>query len=158
MRELYVKTRVEWRNWLATSHNTVKDGVWLVFYRKGVDRPSLKYEEALLEALCFGWIDSIIKKIDDETYVRKFTLRKADSHWSESNRKRVRKLIEDGQMTESGLEKVRAAKVSGKWVMDGRHRIDGIAQYEAQKAHPHDFVNESAKSRDEEEEQNQKLD
>ena len=63
-------------------------------------------------------------EFDDETYVRKFTPRKADSHWSESNRKRVKRLIEDGQMTESGLEKVRAAKVSGKWVMDGRPEID----------------------------------
>lgn len=114
MKELYVKNRNEWRNWLTHNHDS-NTGIWLVFYKKHTGKPTLEYNEAVEEALCFGWIDSIIKKIDDEKYVRKFTPRKVDSRWSESNKNRVKKLIEKGLMTESGLAVINHAKSSGLW-------------------------------------------
>ena len=72
MKQVYVKTRAAWRSWLVCNHDT-SSGIWLVFYRKQTGKPTLDYDEAVEEALCFGWIDSIIKKIDDERYVRKLT-------------------------------------------------------------------------------------
>ncbi len=108
---------MEWRKWLTKSHNKV-DELWLIFYKKETGKPSIDYEDAVEEALCFGWIDSIIKKIDEERYVRKFTPRKDKSVWSESNKKRVKKVIKEGRMTEYGLSKIKAAKKSGKWYED----------------------------------------
>ncbi len=78
MKQLYVKTRSEWRTWLARNHET-HPGIWLVFYKKHADQPTLEYDAAVEDALCFGWIDSIIKKIDDEKYVRKLTPRRSGS-------------------------------------------------------------------------------
>jgi len=114
MNQLYVKSGMEWRKWLTKSHNKV-DELWLIFYKRGTGKPSIDYEVAVEEALCFGWIDSIIKKIDEERYARKFTPRKDKSVWSESNKKRVKKVIKEGRMTECGLMKIKAAKKSGKW-------------------------------------------
>ena len=102
MKQVYVQNREEWRNWLRQHHDR-SNGIWLVFYKKHTGKPTLKYDEAVEEALCFGWIDSIIKKVDDEKYVRKLTPRKADSRWSESNKKRVTKLQKQGLMTQVGL-------------------------------------------------------
>ncbi len=114
MKRLYIKTRTEWRKWLTKNHNKVEE-VWLIFYKKGTGKPSIEYETAVEEALCFGWIDSLVNKIDKQRYARKFTPRKNNSVWSESNKKRVRKVIKEGRMTEYGLNKVKAAKKSGKW-------------------------------------------
>jgi uncharacterized protein YdeI (YjbR/CyaY-like superfamily) len=91
-----------------------------LFAKKGTGRPSLNYEDAVQEALCYGWIDSIIKKIDGETYCRKFTRRRSDSQWSESNRRRVAKLIRTRRMTSTGMERVRDAKKRGLWEADSR--------------------------------------
>ncbi len=114
MKQVYVKTRKEWRDWLS-QHHEKSDGIWLVFYRKQTGKPTLEYDDAVEEALCFGWIDSIIKKIDDEKYVRKLTPRKADSRWSELNKKRIAKLKMQGFLTEAGIAKVRKSKASGLW-------------------------------------------
>jgi len=92
MKLLYVKTAQEWRKWLSHNHDTETE-VWLVFFKKETGEPSLQYESSVEEALCFGWIDSIIKKLDDNRYVRKFTPRKNSSKWSELNKKRVARLI-----------------------------------------------------------------
>ena len=110
MRQIQVSTRGEWRKWLAENYDKEADGIWLVFYRRAAGRASLGYEEALEEALCFGWIDSIIKKLDEARYCRKFTPRKNTSRWSPANRKRVAKLMKSGAMTEFGLAKIEAAK------------------------------------------------
>ena len=114
MKELYAKNRDEWRRWLATNHDK-SVGVWLVFYKKRSSTLTLQYDEAVEEALCFGWIDSIIKKRDDDSYTRKVTRRKPNSHWSQLNKKRAEKLIRQGLMCESGLAKVTEAKESGVW-------------------------------------------
>jgi uncharacterized protein YdeI (YjbR/CyaY-like superfamily) len=114
MKLLYVNTKNEWRRWLQKNHCNVNE-LWLIFYKKETGKPTLNYGDAVEEALCFGWIDSIVKKINEEKYVRKFTPRKKGSVWSELNKKRVKKLIKDGRMTEFGLEKINAAKKSGEW-------------------------------------------
>ncbi len=117
MNQLYVKSGTEWRKWLTKNHNKVVE-VWLIFYKKETGKPSIDYEAAVEEALCFGWIDSLVKKIDEERYARKFTPRKDKSVWSAFNKERVKKVIKEGRMTENGLKKIKAAKKSGKWYED----------------------------------------
>jgi uncharacterized protein YdeI (YjbR/CyaY-like superfamily) len=113
-KELYITNRDEWRVWLKANH-TKKKEIWLIYYKKHTGKPQIPYEDAVEEALCFGWIDSIIKKIDDETYARKFTPRKDTSGWSDLNKNRVEKMIKEGRMTEAGMAKIRAAKKNGQW-------------------------------------------
>ena len=114
MQQLYVKTRDEWRKWLSEHHQTERE-LWLVFFKKETGKPSIEYDASVEEALCFGWVDSIIKKIDAEKYARKFTPRKSGSLWSDSNKKRVKKMIAEGRMTEFGLARIEEAKQSGLW-------------------------------------------
>lgn len=114
MKTIELKDRATWRAWLATNHDTETEA-WLVYYKKASGKPSLDYGETVEEALCYGWVDSIIKKLDEERYVRKFTPRKDDSQWSPSNIRRVEKCIKKGIMTEHGISKVIAAKQSGQW-------------------------------------------
>src|SRR5271157_3025485 len=124
MKQLCVPSRAQWRTWLAGNHDKEERGIWLVFYKRGAGRPSVAYEESVEEALCFGWIDSIIKRIDDDRYCRKFTPRRGDSRWSNTNKKRVEKLIKEGRMTQFGLAKIEAAKRSGNWDVDPRPAIN----------------------------------
>jgi uncharacterized protein YdeI (YjbR/CyaY-like superfamily) len=102
---LYVTSREEWRAWL-TKHYRSETEVWLIFYKKHTGRPRISYDHAVEEALCFGWIDSIVKRMDDEKFAQKFTPRRDGSSWSALNERRVRKLIREGRMTEAGLAKV----------------------------------------------------
>ncbi len=122
MKQLYVTDRDKWREWLSENH-VAKVGIWLVFYKKETSRPTIAYEAAVEEALCFGWIDSIIKKIDAAKYVRKFTPRSDKSKWSQLNKKRANKMIRQGRMTEVGLAKIKAAKKTGLWDKDPRPQI-----------------------------------
>jgi len=119
---LYFQNIEDWRSWLAQNHHK-SAGVWLVFYKKEFGKPTLEYEEAVEEALCFGWIDSIIKNVDEQQYLRKFTPRKPESKWSELNKKRVQKMIELGRMTKAGAAKIEAAKKSGWWDKPDRPQI-----------------------------------
>src|SRR5215510_1790109 len=82
-----IRNRVKWRSWLQ-KHHTESPGIWLVFYKDHTGVKSIPYEEAVRDALCFGWIDSLIKRLDDNRYARKFTPRQSTSKWSDSNRKR----------------------------------------------------------------------
>jgi len=134
MEEIYVTSRDEWRRWLAEHHDREENGIWLVFHRKGTGRPTLEYEESVEEALCYGWIDSIIKRIDDVKYCRKFTPRNEDSAWSATNRKRVEKLIKEKRMTAFGLAKIDAARASGRWEEDRRPVIGSDLPPELSKA------------------------
>ena len=122
MKQLYVADREQWRQWLSL-HHAAKAGVWLVFYKKGTAKPTVAYEAAVEEALCFGWIDGVIKKIDDARYARKFTPRREGSAWSALNKKRAERMMRQGRMTEAGLAKISAAKKSGLWDKDPRPRI-----------------------------------
>ncbi len=108
------KGRADWRAWLVENYATAQE-MWLVFYKKHVGKPGLTYLEALEEALCFGWIDGILKRIDDEKHTIRFSPRRRNSIWSEQNKKRVGRLIQEGRMTEAGLAKIRDAKANGQW-------------------------------------------
>ena len=99
------KTPSDWRNWLEQNHDRERE-VWLVYRKAGRSKVNIDYETSVEEALCFGWIDSIIQKIDEEKYARKFNPRRMDSNWSETNRRRVLKLIREGRMTEAGKAKI----------------------------------------------------
>jgi uncharacterized protein YdeI (YjbR/CyaY-like superfamily) len=101
---VYCATREEWRDWLEGNHDKCK-GIWPIYYKKGSGRPRVPYDDAVEEALCFGWIDSTVKKIDEEKYTQRFTPRKPDSGWSEPNLRRMEQLINAGRMTEAGLVK-----------------------------------------------------
>lgn len=104
-RLLTVRSHVAWRRWLSKNHDREGD-VWLVFFKRVTGEPSLPYDDAVEEALCFGWIDSLIRRIDDRRYARKFTPRKDTTTWSPSNRARAARLLRDGRMTPAGLAKV----------------------------------------------------
>ncbi len=99
---LHVDNRQEWRDWLAKNNGRARD-IWLVFYRKASAKTSISYDDAVEEALCYGWIDSQVKNVDTESYAQRFTPRRAGSPISEMNRVRVRRLIERGLMTPIGL-------------------------------------------------------
>jgi uncharacterized protein YdeI (YjbR/CyaY-like superfamily) len=102
---LYVTNREQWRAWL-TKHYQSETEVWLIYYKKHTGRPRISYDHAVEEALCFGWIDSIGKRMDDEKFAQKFTPRRDHTNWSALNKQRLRKLIREGRMTEAGLAKV----------------------------------------------------
>jgi uncharacterized protein YdeI (YjbR/CyaY-like superfamily) len=100
--ELYVKTRDEWRNWLEANHSS-EQGIWLVYYKKPSGKPRIPYNDAVEEALCFGWIDGKIKRINDDYYIQWFTPRRPGSRWSKLNMTRAQKMIKEGLMKPSGL-------------------------------------------------------
>jgi len=108
------RTRQQWRSWLARHHDREKV-IWLAYYKKGSGKTSITYEEALQEALCYGWIDSIIARIDEEKYKQKYTPRNDRSIWSASNKARIKALTAQGLMAPPGLAKVKAAQENGSW-------------------------------------------
>jgi uncharacterized protein YdeI (YjbR/CyaY-like superfamily) len=108
------KTRAEWRAWLKENH-TSKEGIWLISYKKGTGKPRIDYDEAVEEALCFGWIDSKPNKLDEERSLLWFAPRQPRSGWSKLNKQRVERLMEQGLMMSAGLAKVEAAKQDGSW-------------------------------------------
>jgi uncharacterized protein YdeI (YjbR/CyaY-like superfamily) len=100
--ELYIKTREEWRKWLEENHSSVQ-GIWLIYYKKPSGKPRIPYSDAVEEALCFGWIDGKIKRVNDDYYIQWFTPRRPGSRWSELNLSKARNLIKEGRMNPSGL-------------------------------------------------------
>ncbi|NER14120.1 hypothetical protein GWK08_11760 [Leptobacterium flavescens] len=112
--ELYVKSRDEWRKWLSENHQD-STGIYLIIYRVNSPNHNLRWEEAVQEALCYGWIDSTVKRLDEERRRQLFTPRKAKSVWSKLNKTYIEQLITDGLMHESGLAKIEQAKKDGSW-------------------------------------------
>lgn len=110
--KLNLHSRAQWRAWLEQNHE-ISPGVWLVLL-KGPER-ALCYDDALEEAICFGWIDSLVTRMDDRRYLRLFTPRRRGSGWSEANRERAVDLIARGLMTQAGMEQVRLAREAGLW-------------------------------------------
>lgn len=104
LKTLEVRSRRQWRNWLRGHHNSQSE-IWLVFHKRHTQKKSISYDDAVEEALCFGWIDSLIKRLDDNRYARKFTPRKPDSKWSTINRRRYADLKARGLLAEPGLER-----------------------------------------------------
>jgi uncharacterized protein YdeI (YjbR/CyaY-like superfamily) len=104
MKTLLVRTIEQWRDWLGKHHASVPE-VWLIFHKRHTGVASIDYQDALDEALCFGWVDSLVKRLDDRRYARKFTPRRADSRWSAANRKRYAVLKAEGRLKQPGIER-----------------------------------------------------
>jgi uncharacterized protein YdeI (YjbR/CyaY-like superfamily) len=102
---LYVSDRKRWRAWLSR-HHTKSFEIWLVYYKKHSGKARIPYNDAVEEALCFGWIDSTVKRIDDDSFAQRFTPRRPGSKLSPMNRVRVARLIAAGKMTRAGLDKI----------------------------------------------------
>ena len=103
MKTLFVKDRGKWHEWLEANHEQATE-VWLVHYKKETGHPQIAYEDAVEEAICFGWIDGKIRKLDETRYARLFTPRKPKSMWSRINIERARKMVQEGRMTAAGSE------------------------------------------------------
>lgn len=110
----HAPTRADWRAWLEKNHATEKS-VWLILYNKNSGVPTVNYDEAVEEALCFGWIDGVVNKRDDVSRVQYFTPRKPKSNWSRLNKTRAERLIAEGQMQPAGLNMIELAKETGTW-------------------------------------------
>src|SRR5205085_8998280 len=108
------KDSATWRSWLDKNHDKA-DGVWLRFYKKGSNFPTVTYAEALDEALCYGWIDGQSKTYDEKSYLQKFTPRRVKSMWSKRNIEHVARLTERKLMMQSGMSQVEQAKQDGRW-------------------------------------------
>jgi len=102
MKTLYVENRSKWRAWLEANSQQETE-IWLVYYKQGTGRPRVAYGDAVEEAICFGWIDSKIRKLDEARFAQLFTPRKPKSQWSASNIARAKKMIEEGKITAAGL-------------------------------------------------------
>lgn len=103
-----------WRQWLDKNH-TATDGVWIRLYKKASGIPTVTYDQALDEALCYGWIDGQVKRYDEVSYLQKFTPRRAKSMWSKRNIEHITRLTERGLMMPAGLAEVERAKADGRW-------------------------------------------
>lgn len=121
---VHPETRAEWRAWLEQNYART-EGVWLISYKKATGKPRVEYDDAVAEALCFGWIDSKPNKLDEERTMLWFAPRKAGSSWSRLNKDRVERMIAAGLMTEAGLAKIEAAKQDGSW-----HALDAVEALE----------------------------
>src|SRR5215472_7727208 len=103
LKTLDAPTAAHWRRWLAVHHRSESE-IWLIFHKRHTGRPTIEYDGAVDEALCFGWIDSLIRRLDDDRYARKFTPRKPDSRWSTANRNRYAELKAAGRLTSAGIK------------------------------------------------------
>ena len=110
----HLRSKDEWRRWLETNHARCSD-VWLVIRKKAATLAAPTYDQALEEALCFGWIDGKMRSIDESTFVLRFSPRKPGSLWSQLNRQRAEELIRLGRMAPAGLLKIAEAQANGRW-------------------------------------------
>ncbi|MGH2665375.1 YdeI/OmpD-associated family protein [Flavobacterium sp.] len=122
--EFYFKNDTEWWQWLDKNHNT-SDGIYLIFYKVSSESESMRWEEAVQVAICYGWIDSTVKRIDEERRRQLFTPRKDKSVWSKLNKTYIEKLIKENRMHESGLKKIETAKQNGSWTS-----LDSVENHE----------------------------
>jgi uncharacterized protein YdeI (YjbR/CyaY-like superfamily) len=113
---VHPKTTAEWRRWLRDNHDKAQ-GVWLVAYKASTGKSRMTYEESIPDALCYGWIDSVNKPLDDERTALLFTPRKPGSGWSRTNKVRIDRLMKEGRMEAAGLAKIAAAKRDGSWTL-----------------------------------------
>ena len=112
MNTFLARTVDQWRDWLAKHHGSETE-VWLIFHKRHTGVVSIDHKDALDEALCFGWVDSLVKRLDDRRYAIKFTPRRADSRWSASNRKRYAKLKASGRLQPAGLNQAPTDRTYG---------------------------------------------
>jgi uncharacterized protein YdeI (YjbR/CyaY-like superfamily) len=114
VKTFYAESKSAFRNWLIENHRT-ETNLWLIIYKKDSGTPSITYDQAVDEALCFGWIDSSINTRDDDSFLQYFAPRNPKSNWSRVNKLKVEKLISESLMTESGLKMIDLAKETGTW-------------------------------------------
>jgi len=119
---LYVRDRKKWRKWLAANHDK-KNEIWLIHYKKHTGKKGVSLNDAVEEALCFGWIDSTVKRIDSEKYAHRYSPRNPNSVWSDTNVKRVKKMIAEGKMTEIGLGKYKAGQKKYKEIKKAKSQV-----------------------------------
>lgn len=117
-------TRAAWRRWLSAHHGRT-EGVWLVVFKQSSGRGGLRLDEAVEEALCHGWIDSLPGKVDDARTKLYFAPRKPGTGWSRLNKQRIERMVQAGRMTEAGMAKIEAAKADGSW-----NKLDAIENLE----------------------------
>jgi uncharacterized protein YdeI (YjbR/CyaY-like superfamily) len=110
----YPENRQQWRQWLQENHD-VKHSVWLLYFKKSSNKPSLSWSDAVDEALCFGWIDSKRQAIDEEKFRQYFCRRKPKSTWSKINKDKIERLTEAGLMAQAGFDSIETAKLNGSW-------------------------------------------
>ncbi|RZK42423.1 MAG: hypothetical protein EOO90_07355 [Pedobacter sp.] len=110
------KNRTEWRDWL-NKNSLGKQSVWLIYFKKSSQTPSISYSEAVDEALCFGWIDSTRKSLDEERFMQFFCKRKPNSGWSKINKGKIEVLTKQGLMTKAGQDSIETAKQNGSWTI-----------------------------------------
>ena len=110
--KVYLPTREEWRSWLLENYDSMQE-IWLIYYKKHTGKASIPYNDAVEEALCFGWIDSLVRRIDGERYMQKYTPRKPKSTWSKHNVRRIEKMISEGKMQPPGIKLFEFAKENG---------------------------------------------
>ena len=112
MKTFLAQTADQWRKWLAAHHDSESE-VWLIFHKLHTGTASIAYVDALDEALCFGWVDSLVKRLDDRRFARKFTPRRADSRWSTTNRQRYAALKASGRLTPAGINRAPTERTHG---------------------------------------------
>jgi uncharacterized protein YdeI (YjbR/CyaY-like superfamily) len=112
---LHITTRTEWRNWLKKNFKTESEA-WLVYYKKGTGKPRIQYNDAVEEAICFGWIDSIVRKLDDKSIIQRFSRRSLKSKYSQANKVRLRSLVKEKKVHKEVLESL-GAILKEKYVM-----------------------------------------
>jgi len=110
----YPQTPEQWRDWLRENHSR-DNGIWVIQYKKKSGKPSISWSDAVDEALCFGWIDSLKKKLDDESSIQYFGKRKPSSTWSKINKLKIEKLTAENRMSQAGLDIIKLAKENGSW-------------------------------------------
>ncbi|MCF0074953.1 YdeI/OmpD-associated family protein [Dyadobacter sp. CY261] len=128
--------RQEWREWLEENHSR-ESAVWLIYHKKSSQLSTITWSEAVDEALCFGWIDSLAKPLDVDRYMQFFSKRKPGGGWSKINKAKIRKLTEEGKMSQAGLDAIAIAKRNGSWTL-----LDDVEELIA----PDDLLNELAKN------------
>ncbi len=120
----YVNTKEEWRQWLEENHH-IEQSVWLICNTRKSNLPIVHWTELVDEALCFGWIDSTRKTIDEGSFMQLFSRRKPKSTWSKINKDKVQKLIENNLMTKAGFETISIAKENGSWsILDSVEELE----------------------------------
>jgi len=110
------RNREEWKDWLEQNHTSSKD-IWIAIFKKKYSHKGITYDEALEEAICFGWIDSLMKRLDEEKFILRFSPRRRNSPWSLKNKNRAEKMLAEGKMTEAGIAMIDNAIKSGWWEM-----------------------------------------
>ena len=135
---LSFKSAGDWKKWLEKNH-AKSMGIWLRLFKKGSGVASVTYDEALDEALCYGWIDSLLQKYDEKSYLQKFTPRRPKSLWSKRNIEHVQRLVKAGRMQPAGKREMVAARADGRW----ENSYDSAGTMEM----PRDFLKELSKNK-----------